>query len=632
MDAVGYIVGEVRTDEFTFVTSTQIAPPRLEYVVVRGIKELIEDEIREVEVLAQVSGLAISSRLYDTSMTYGEVEAILRRLGSSPPIIVGTAKVLGYLDENVVRFPRHAATPGTEVHLAPDDLLQRFFSRNVASGIEIGTLINRPRVSVLLDPNGLRRHLAVIAQTGAGKSYTVGVILEKLLEMGGTIIVFDPNSDYVLMRRDERRRPTPFAERIEVYRLPTEQKGRISDEDIGGTRRFTVQFSKLDPDELCAMTGISEKATNIRKAIRTACENLAGTDYTPNIFRQELERLAQGGIAAEAKKRPSISPAIGDEEKFNAYFKSQMAKKAGIEPDDALSRLYGKGEPSSKEHRRDSASKWEPPKDVEDFEAWFEREEPEPEVEAKPPETVKEEKITLDVVSGAGRAIKYIERLERVDIWGFEDVPMEDLLKPMTISVIDLAGVDQWIAEFVINKVLRETWSQATIEGLARPVFVVLEEAHNFVPGGQYVRSQCAGIIKRLASEGRKFGIFLILITQRPYRIHQDTLSQCNSQIIMRLTNPEDQRAVRAASESISEGLLADLPGLNVGEAVVLGPLVRVPVMIKVGKRQSQEGGSDIDVVKALERAKSEAITGKMERKAEEERRARGRTEWEEEV
>jgi len=614
MDAVGYIVGEVRTDEFTFVTNAQIAPPRLEYVVVRGIKELIEDEMREVEVLAQVSGLAVSSRLYDTSMTYDEVEAILRRLGSSPPVIVGTAKVLGYLDGNVVRFPRHAATPGTEVHLAPDDLLQRFFSRNVASGIEIGNLINRPRVSVLLDPNGLRRHLAVIAQTGAGKSYTVGVILEKLLEMGGTIIVFDPNSDYVLMRRDEHRRSTPFAKRIEVYRLPTEQRGRISDEDIGGTRRFTVQFSKLDPDELCAMTGISEKATNIRKAIRTACENLAGTDYTPHILRQELERLARGGFAGPTERgRRPISPAIGDEKRFDAYFKSQMAKKAEIE------------------------SKWEPPEDVEEFEDWFEREEPEPEAEAprgeaKLPETVKKEKITLDVVGGAERAIKYIERLERVDIWGFEDVPMEDLLKPMTISVIDLAGVDQWIAEFAINKVLRETWSQATIEGLARPVFIVLEEAHNFVPGGQYVRSQCADIIKRLASEGRKFSIFLTLITQRPYRIHQDTLSQCNSQIIMRLTNPEDQRAVRAASESISEGLLADLPGLNVGEAVVLGPLVRVPVMIKVGKRQSQEGGSDIDVVQALERARSEAITGRMEKGAEEEREARGRAEWEEEV
>jgi hypothetical protein len=144
------------------------------------------------------------------------------------------------------------------------------------------------------------------------------------------------------------------------------------------------------------------------------------------------------------------------------------------------------------------------------------------------------------------------------------------------------------------------------------------------------VSSHCAYIIKRISSEGRKFGIFLVLITQRPYRIHQDTLSQCNSQIIMRLTNPEDQRAVRAASESISEGLLADLPGLNVGEAVVLGPLVRVPVMVRVGKRLSQEGGSDVDVVAALERARQEVKVEDMAAKAKAERPAR--TEREEEV
>lgn len=608
MDMVGYVVGEVRTDEFTFVTNAQIAPPRLEYVVVRGVQERVGDEMQGVDVLAQVSRLAVSSRLLDASLTYPEVEAILGRLQSSTPIVVGTAKVLGYLDQDVVRFPRHAAMPGAEVHLAPDELLQRFFSHNITSGIEVGTLINRPSVSVLLDPNGLRRHLAVIAQTGAGKSYTVGVILEKLLQLGGTVIVFDPNSDYVLMRRDERQRATPFAKRVEVYRLPTEQRARISDEKIGETRRFTAQFSKLEVDEICALTGISEKWTNVRKAIRTAYENLQGDDYTPHTFLQELQRLAQGGYAGPAERgRRAISPAIGDEEKFDAYFKSRMAEKRGIE------------------------NTWEPPQDVDDFEAWFPRDE-EPELEAKaepkPEGGKKEEMITLDVLTGAQRALKYIERLERVDIWGFEDVPMEELLKPMTLSVIDLAGVDQWIAEFVVDKVLRETWSRATIEGLARPVFIVLEEAHNFVPGGPY-GSQCATTIKRLASEGRKFGIFLILITQRPYRIHQDTLSQCNSQIIMRLTNPQDQDAVRRASESISEGLLADLPGLNVGEAVVLGPLVRVPVMVRVGKRQSQEGGSDIDVVKALERARSEVITEEMEKKS---KKGRKRTERQEEV
>lgn len=598
MDAVGYVVGEVRTDAFTFVTNAQIAPPRLEYVVVRGVQERLDDQVRGVEVLAQVSSLAVSSRLLDTTMSYGEVEAILRRLGSSPPVIVGQAKVLGYLDGDVVRFPRGAAMPGADVHLAPDDLLKGFFSRNVSGGIEIGSLINRPRVSVLLDPNGLRRHLAVIAQTGAGKSYTVGVILEKLLDLGGTVVVFDPNSDYVLMRRDEHQRPTPFAERVEIYRLPTEQRARIPDDQIGPTRRFTAQFSRLEPDELCALTGISERATNIRKAIRTACENLEGSDYTPRILQQELERLAQGGQPAVAERRAQPHPAIGDEEAFTRGFRQEIARKAGVEWED-LGR----------------------------------REEAEPEPELEPLVTPREEKpLTLDVITGAGRALKYIDRLARVDIWGFEDVPMDDLLAPMTLSVVDLAGIDQWIAEFVVDKVLREAWSRATTEGLARPVFVVLEEAHNFVPGGRDSYSQCAGIIKRLASEGRKFGIFLVLITQRPYRIHQDTLSQCNSQIIMRLTNPQDQQAVRTASESISEGLLADLPGLNVGEAVILGPLVRVPVMVRVGRRQSAEGGSDIDVVKALERARSEVITQQMEAKARAERQARGRTEWEEEV
>jgi hypothetical protein len=608
MTAVGYVVGEVRTDEFTFVTNAQIAPPRLEYVVVQDVQERVGEGFKQVDVLAQVSRLSVSSRLLDTSMSYSEVESLLRRLGSSPPVIVGTAKVLGYLDRGVVRLPRHAAMPGMEVHLAPDDLLQRFFSRNVESGIEIGTLINRPSVSVLLDPNGLQRHLAVIAQTGAGKSYTVGVLLEKLLELGGTIIVFDPNSDYVLMRSDLSGRPTPFSNRIEVYRLPTEQRGRISEDRIGRTKKFTVQFSKLEPDEICALVGISEKWTNVRRAIRKACENLSGQDYTPKALIQELERLSRKEISRV--QEPSVHPSIGDVEAWRAYFKSKVEEKASVDLD------------------------WEtlPPADLDEFDVWFER--GEGRIASGELGVTKEEKetITPDVRGGAGRAIKYIERLERVGIWGFEDVPMDELLRPMSLSVIDLAGVDQWIAEFVVDKVLRETWTRAFTEGLARPVFVVLEEAHNFVPGGRESYSHCARIIKRVASEGRKFGIFLILITQRPYRIHQDTLSQCNSQIIMRLTNPEDQRAVRIASESVSEGLLADLPGLNVGEAVVLGPLVRVPVMIRVGKRKSQEGGSDIDVVRALERARSEVETEDMERRAEEERRRRGRVEWEEEV
>jgi DNA helicase HerA-like ATPase len=626
MNTVGFVVGEVRTDEFTFVTNREIAPPRLEYIVVE-----VEDpeHQKKVEVLAQVTRLSVSSRLLDTTLSYPEVESILSRLASSQPIVVGTAKVLGYLEGNAVRFPRHATMPGNKVMSAPDELLKRFFSQDVESGIEIGSLINRDQVPVLLNPNGLRRHLAVIAQTGAGKSYTVGVILEKLLQLGGTVVIFDPNSDYVLMRRDERRRATPFADHVDIFRLPTTQAGRIPDEEIGGSKKFTMNFAALDVDEICAMCGIPETSTNIRKAIQTAHDNLRGTDYSPRNFLNELQRLANGGDGMEQKptndhmpRGPQTpgqftNPAIGDSAEFTREFRRAAAAKANIDIDfDDL------GKSRDGTDLRDVPR--EEPSESETFQQAF--------IAPVPQNDGTSRAISLDAISGASKALKYIERLARVDVWGYDDVPMDDLLRPMNLSVIDLAGVDNWISEFVVDKVMRETWGSATTQGLAHPVFFVLEEAHNFVPGGQGSKSQAAGIIKRIASEGRKFGLFLILITQRPYKVHGDTLSQCNSQLIMRLTNPQDQQAIKQSSEGISEGLLNDLPGLNIGEAVILGPIVRVPVMVRIGERMSREGGNDIDVVKALARARSEAITETRERNAKEEKQKVKRTEWVEEL
>lgn len=600
MNTVGYVVGEVHTDEFTFVTNRDIAPPRLEYIVLP-----VEEPTRKIQVLAQVTSLSVSSRLLDTSLSYSEVESILNRLKSSPPIVVGTAKVLGFIDaDHKIKFPRHAATPGTNVTMAPDELLREFFSR-VKDGIEIGTLINRDNVTVELDPNGLRRHVAVIAQTGAGKSYTVGVVLEKLLQLGGTVVVFDPNSDYVKLRirADNQSRRTSFADRVEVFRLPTTQTRRISDDEIGGSKKFSMQFSKLEVEEICAMAGISEKSTNIRKAIQTIWEKLQGRDYTPKDFIAELEKLAEGWEGIEGNKgtgtlhgpRPT-NPAIGDGDAVSAAIAKRRAQSTGNDWEDLI------------------------------------RPTDEPEAEAPAPKSNGAKAPSFDAIQGAGKALKYIESLQHLGIWGFEDVPMNELLRPMTLSVLDVAGVDQEVSGFIVDKVLREAWNNATREEVTRPVFFVLEEAHNFVPGGLGINSPSAAIIKRIASEGRKFGLFLVLITQRPYKVHGDTLSQCNSQIIMRLTNPQDQQAIRLSSESISEGLLADLPGLNIGEAVILGPLVRVPVMVRVGHRESKEGGNDIDVVAALERARSEMVTDRREQNAKEEKKSKGRSEWKEAV
>jgi DNA helicase HerA-like ATPase len=76
----------------------------------------------------------------------------------------------------------------------------------------------------------------------------------------------------------------------------------------------------------------------------------------------------------------------------------------------------------------------------------------------------------------------------------------------------------------------------------------------------------------------------------------------------MRLTNPDDQKAVQRASEVISQALLENLPGLNQGEVVVLGRLTRIPAMVKVGGRIGAEGGADINLAERFEQARAQAL------------------------
>jgi DNA helicase HerA-like ATPase len=519
MSTVGYVVGEANTQEFTFVTDTEKAPARLEYLVLEGVQETTENGTREVNILAQVTNLTTTSEVLGEDLSLDELESIQARYQSAPRIY-GTAKILGYLTEKAGRKtvvnPRSAALPGHEVHIAGDDFLKEFFTKDIDLGLEIGSLITRSSVPVNLDPNGLRRHLAIIAQTGAGKSYLSGLVIEQLLQLGGTVLIFDPNSDYVRMRyerrEDESEAPTEtdFADDIEIYRPPGVAGRRFDDDEIGGSEEFTARFSELSNQDVFNFARVPSNATRIQQAIRTAREHLDEEgDYGPEELLEELETIA-----------------------------------------------------STEGH---------------------------------------------DAQGGAARAREYVRGLTGLDIWGYNDLPIENILEPMQASVVDLAGMPSYVSEFVVDKTLSDIWRKASTGDLSHPVFIVLEEAHNFVPdeGSAY----SAATINTVASEGRKFGMFLTTITQRPGKIDEETLSQCNSQIVMRLTNPVDQNAVRKASESMTEDLLDDLPGLNVGEAIVTGELTRVPAMVDISGRTSAEGGSDIDLTAALEEARTQATT-----------------------
>ncbi|MGL6297975.1 MAG: helicase HerA-like domain-containing protein [Methanobacteriaceae archaeon] len=127
------------------------------------------------------------------------------------------------------------------------------------------------------------------------------------------------------------------------------------------------------------------------------------------------------------------------------------------------------------------------------------------------------------------------------------------------------------------------------------PVFYILEEAHILAPQGRDTKSKYW--IRRIAREGRKFGLGLCLVSQSPKTVDSDALSQANNMIILRLVSPNDQRHVQTASENLSEDLLKQLPSLNIGEAIVLGLMVKVPTMVKVDEFKGTSIGGDIDIV-----------------------------------
>jgi hypothetical protein len=212
-----------------------------------------------------------------------------------------------------------------------------------------------------------------------------------------------------------------------------------------------------------------------------------------------------------------------------------------------------------------------------------------------------------DEMRAARMALRYVKKLVPYPVWGHTNVDLDRLLAPMQLTVIDLAGTEKVVLAYTAEWLLSNLWQRALAGELRWPVFVVLEEAHNLVPGGRDV-TKASRIVNTVAAEGRKFGVFLVVITQRPSKIADDTLSQCASQLIMRLTNPDDQKAVQRASEVVSQALLENLPGLNQGEVIVLGRLTRIPAMVRVSGRRGAEGGADINLAERFGQARSQAL------------------------
>lgn len=180
----------------------------------------------------------------------------------------------------------------------------------------------------------------------------------------------------------------------------------------------------------------------------------------------------------------------------------------------------------------------------------------------------------------------------------FEDVLHSWLGRENPISVLDFAGAPTQAADVAIGSVLQllfELSVRSTADrgvGRHRPVLVVIEEAHRFLADEASVRLARESV-NRIAREGRKYGIGLMLVTQRPSELPDTAMSQAGTLIALRLTNPTDQARVRAALPDSVAGISGVFPSLRTGEAVIAGEAIPVPSRVLVDRPVPAPNASD---------------------------------------
>ena len=154
------------------------------------------------------------------------------------------------------------------------------------------------------------------------------------------------------------------------------------------------------------------------------------------------------------------------------------------------------------------------------------------------------------------------------------------------ITILDLSGVPSDFLERIIGSILRVVydalfWSREKTEGgVLRPLLVVMEEAHRYL--GPENTQVASGIVKRIAKEGRKYGIGAMLISQRPAELDETILSQCGTLVALRLSNPADRARVKGSLPDNLSGLMDLLPVLRTGEAIVAGEAASLPVRCRI--------------------------------------------------
>lgn len=407
-----------------------------------------------------------------------------------------TASIVGYFNESLKEFKHPRAMPdcGETIFEAGADALRHVskLSDGAPGSATVGTVLGTDVPVVLNVKDLVSQHLCVIASTGSGKSYAVGVLLEELMmpRNRAAVLVVDPHGEYATMgdmTNSARFRDGDYAPAVRVWRKDS----------------IKIKITELELGDFLGMLDLSDKMREF--FVRAWRAWRSGKNHKKSDLLREIENL--GGNE-------------NNESTINAIaWRFQSVMNSGIIDD-------------------------------------------------------------------------------------YQHVRLQELFAPGQLSILDLSGIgenDQQLITSVLLRLLfdaREgTVNQRLTEGMERylpyPAFVVLEEAHRYAPQNGEAKSK--SILKTILSEGRKFGIGVCMVSQRPSKLDSDSLSQCMSQVTMRIINPVDQGQIAASIETMSRELLDELPALAKGEAIISGVAVNTPVLVKIRERITRHGGISPD-------------------------------------
>lgn len=340
-----------------------------------------------------------------------------------------------------------------------------------------------------LRPSGINRHTFLCGQSGSGKSYALGVLLEQiLLDTELPLIVLDPNADFVHLG-------TP------VEGAPADDVRRLGE----------IAFQVLRPQ--------------------------ADADLA---LRSRFIGMNQTSQAAVLRVDP-----LADREEYNEFLRFGQ-ESSPTQDAEVAAHLLASDEPY---------------------------------------------RVAL------GKRMQNLGVLEW-DVWARKGVALVDRLEsePARARILDLSGFTHPEERLVVAlDLLDHLWANRERR---EPVMVVIDEAHNVCsadPKTPLEHATTARLVQ-IAAEGRKYGIWLFLCTQRPGRMPQPVLSQCDNLVLMRMNSRGDLAQIQEVFGFVPDDMVATAPFFRQGECLMAGSFIPVPSFVQVARRRTREGGSDVAV------------------------------------